>query len=285
MHILLFANPLVPLITLVGNIINAINIPVHNLGWSLIIFALLVRLAFWPLNTSQFKTMVGMQKIAPRIKALQAKYKSKPDPQAMQREQMALYKEAGVNPMAGCLPLLIQMPIIISVYYAVTNKDHIGAYAAATWAWIGSTLSYAINAHAHWPIMATSLKESDLILLLVYIVTMYLSMRYTTMPATDPAQARTQKMMAILSPAMIAYFGFRARWPSAMILYWTALNVFTMAQQLYLLRKYHQPLSVLDSEHAITEGVTAEPETPVKLKPSPNGSSSRRNRRRRRSRR
>jgi len=280
LHVFLFANPFLPLVTLVGNIINAINGPVHNLGWSLIIFALLVRLVFWPLNTSQFKTMVGMQKIAPRLKAIQAKYKEKPDPQAMQREQMALYKEAGVNPMAGCLPLLIQMPIIISVYYAVTNKDHIGAYAAATWAWIGSAFS-----HAHANIMATSLKESDLILLLVYIVTMYLSIRYTSMPATDPAQARTQKMMAILSPAMIAYFGFRARWPSAMILYWTALNVFTMAQQLYLLKRYHQPLSVLDSEHAITDAVSAEPENPVKLKPSSNGSSSRRNRRRRRSRR
>ncbi|MBV8727305.1 MAG: membrane protein insertase YidC [Candidatus Eremiobacteraeota bacterium] len=278
MHVFLFANPFVPIVTLVGNIINAINVPVHNLGWSLIIFALLVRLAFWPLNTAQFKTMVGMQKIAPRIKALQAKYKT--DPQKLQQEQMALYKQAGVNPMAGCLPLLIQMPIIISVYYAVTNKEHIGAYAAATWGWIGSAF-----AHAHSTIMATSLREPDLILLLVYIVTMYLSVRYTSMPATDPAQARTQKLMAILSPAMIAYFGFRARWPSAMILYWTALNVFTMAQQLYLLRRYHQPLSVLDSEHAITEGVTAEPETPVKLKPSPNGSSSRRNRRRRRSRR
>jgi YidC/Oxa1 family membrane protein insertase len=277
MHVFLFANPFVPIVTLVGNIINAINVPVHNLGWSLIIFALLVRLAFWPLNTAQFKTMVGMQKIAPRLKALQAKYKG--DPHRLQQEQMALYKQAGVNPMAGCLPLLIQMPIIISVYYAVTNKDQIAAYSTATWAWIGSAFS-----HAHSAILATSLRQPDLILLLVYIVSMYLSVRYTSMPATDPAQARTQKMMAILSPAMIAYFGFRARWPSAMILYWIALNVFTMAQQVYLLRRYHQPLSVLDSEHAITEDVAPEPEAALKVKPSSNGSS-RRNRRRRRSRR
>jgi len=277
LHVFLFANPFVPIVTLVGNIINAINIPVHNLGWSLIIFALLVRLAFWPLNTAQFKTMVGMQKIGPRIKALQTKFKG--DPQRLQQEQMALYKQAGVNPMAGCLPLLIQMPIIISVYYAVTNKDHIAAYSSATWGWIGSAFS-----HAHSAIFATSLKEPDLVLLLVYIVTMYLSVRYTSMPATDPAQARTQKMMAILSPAMIAYFGFRAHWPSAMILYWIALNVFTMAQQVYLLRRYHQPLSVLDSEHSVTD-VAPEPESAVTTQPSPNGSSSRRNRRRRRSRR
>jgi len=276
LHVFLFANPFVPIITLVGNIINAINVPVHNLGWSLIIFALLVRLAFWPLNTAQFKTMVGMQKIAPRLKALQAKYKG--DAHKLQQEQMALYKQAGVNPMAGCLPLLIQMPIIISVYYAV--RGHIALYQHATWMWIGSTV-----AAAYPRILATSLSAPDLVLLLVYVVTMYLSVRYTSMPATDPAQARTQKMMAILSPAMIAYFGFRAQWPSAMILYWTALNVFTMAQQFYLLRRYHQPLSVLDSEHAITEGVAEEPDAPAKLQPSPNGSSSRRNRRRRRSRR
>jgi len=284
LHVFLFANPFVPIVTLVGSIINAINVPVHNLGWSLIIFALLVRLAFWPLNTAQFKTMVGMQKIAPRLKALQAKYKG--EPQRLQQEQMALYKHAGVNPMAGCLPLLIQMPIIISVYYAVMN--HRAAYSVATFAWIGSAFSVthaAAFSLAHTSILATNLGKPDLVLLLIYIVTMYLSVRYTSMPATDPAQARTQKMMAILSPAMIAYFGFRAQWPSAMILYWIALNVFTMAQQVYLLKRYHQPLSVLDSEHSITEGIAPEPEVAPSAKPSSNGSSSRRNRRRRRSRR
>jgi membrane protein insertase Oxa1/YidC/SpoIIIJ len=73
------------------------------------------------------------------------------------------------------------------------------------------------------------------------------------MPSTDPQQAQTQKMMAWFSPIMLGYFGFQWKWPSAMVLYWFSYNAFTMAQQFYLLRKYHQPLSVLDNEHAITD--------------------------------
>ena len=279
MHDLVLATSFLdPIVNVVTAIINFINIPVHNLGWSLVIFALLVRLAFWPLNTAQFKTMIGMQKIAPRIKALQAKYKAKPDPQKMQQEQMALYKEAGVNPMAGCLPLLIQMPIIFSVYWAVRNN--IAEYTGATWGWIGSALSAHSPSIFNISVLAADLSKPDIILLVVYILSMYVSMRYTSMPSTDPAQAQTQKMMALFSPAMIAYFGFQQKWPSAMILYWTSLNVFTMAQQLYLLRRYHQPLSILDSEHAITDDVVADPEPLPKAKPTANGSSSRRNRKR-----
>lgn len=278
MHFLVLASSFLdPIVNAIAYFVNLINIPVRNLGWSLIIFAGLVRLAFWPLNTAQFKTMVGMQKIAPRLKAMQAKYKAKPDPQAMQQEQMKLYKDAGVNPMAGCLPLLIQMPIIISVFYVV--KNNIGLYTNATWGWIGSAIS--LHTPVLWgvPVFAPNLSKPDVVLLVIYIVSMYVSVRYTSMPSTDPQQAQTQKLMAIMSPAMLAFFGFKAQWPSAMILYWIALNVFTMAQQLYLLRKYHQPLSILDSEHSV---VAAQPEAlaPVKVPASPNGSSSRRNKRR-----
>ncbi|MDP9018814.1 MAG: YidC/Oxa1 family membrane protein insertase [Candidatus Eremiobacteraeota bacterium] len=262
-----------PLVHAISYIVNVINIPVHNLGWSLIIFAGLVRLAFWPLNTMQFKTMVGMQKIGPQIKKLQAKYKANPDPQKMQQEQMALYKQANVNPMAGCLPLLVQMPIIISVFYVV--KNNLPTYTHEKWGWIGTQFSFD-----HAKILATSLAASDIALLAFYIVTMYISVRYTSMPATDPQQAQTQKLMAIMSPAMLAFFGFKAQWPSAMILYWIALNVFTMAQQFYLLRKYHQPLSILDSEHSITGDATVEPAPAALPKATTNGSSSRRNRKR-----
>lgn len=270
-----------PIVNAIAWLVNVINIPVHNLGWSLILFAGLVRLAFWPLNTAQFKTMVGMQKIGPQIKALQAKYKAKPDPQAMQQEQMRLYKEAKVNPMAGCLPLLIQMPIIISVFYVV--KNHIDLYKEATFGWIGSAISTHSPVFFGVPVFASSLSRPDVVLLVIYIISMYVSVRYTSMPSTDPQQAQTQKLMAIMSPAMLAYFGFRAQWPAAMILYWIALNVFTMAQQLYLLRKYHQPFSVLDSEHAVGDtALQPAPAQPVKVAATTNGTASRRKKRSRR---
>jgi membrane protein insertase Oxa1/YidC/SpoIIIJ len=85
------------------------------------------------------------------------------------------------------------------------------------------------------------------------MISMYLFSRYATMPSTDPQQAQTQKLMAWFSPIMLGYFGFQWKWPSAMVLYWFSYNAFTMAQQFYLLKRYHQPLSVLDNEHAITD--------------------------------
>ncbi len=245
-------------------------------GWALVAFAALVRIAFWPLNTKQFKSTIEMQAIAPKIKALQQKYKG--EPQKIQQETMALYKEHNVNPMASCLPLLVQMPILFSVFYAVNNHKQL--YEKAYWLWINPVAS-AVSWHLRdTPIFGKNLKETDILLLVLYVASMYLSVRYSSMPATDPAQAQTQKMMAIISPAMIAWLGFKYQWPSALILYWLSFNVFTMAQQFYLLRKYHKPLAVLDSEHVITEGVAPEAEPP-RVKASSNGSSrSRRSRRR-----
>ncbi len=117
MEFLAFANPLEPVIHALTTIIVFIDGYVHNLGWSLILLALLIRLAFWPLVTMQYKSMAEMQQIQPMVKALQAKLKS--DPQKMNQEVMALYKEHNVNPFASCLPLLVQLPILFSLYWAI----------------------------------------------------------------------------------------------------------------------------------------------------------------------
>ncbi len=237
--------------------IVAINHVVHDLGLSLVLLALLIRLAFWSLNAAQFKSMIKMQGVAPKLKALQAKFKS--DPQKLQQETMALYKSEGVNPLAGCLPMLVQLPILFSVYWAVTaHKD---LYEHANFLWVGSPLAQA------WPkIIADSLAHPDVILLVLYMVSQYVNMRYTTMPPSDPAQAQQMKIMQFFSPLMLGFVGFQYKWPSAMVLYWLAFNLFAMAQQLYLLRRYHVPLSAIDSEHAIVENVPAVPEKPATSK-------------------
>ena len=87
-------------------------------------------------------------------------------------------------------------------------------------------------------ILAANLGEMDMVLLVLYIASMYLSVRYGSPPSSDPQQAQTQKIMAIVSPAMIAYFGWRYHWASALLIYWLALNVLTMAQQFFMYRKY-----------------------------------------------
>lgn len=231
---------------------------IHNLPLTLIILAALIRLVFWPLNTAQFKSMIGMQKIAPKMKKLQARYKD--DPQKLQTEMMQLYKTEGVNPLAGCFPMLVQMPVLISVWYAVSA--HREMFNGVPFLWIGSSLSQhspTVPFLNNMPLVAASLANADVILVLIYMVSQYIYMRYTTMPATDPAQAQQMKMMQVVSPLMIGFFGVRANWPSAMVLYWLASNMFTMGQQLYLMRKYHEPLSFIDADHVVTDDVPAEP--------------------------
>ena len=262
MHLLLASSILDPIVNALSQAVLWINsmiaLAIHNpagqMGVSLLVLALVLRVLLWPLQTTQFKSMMAMQKVAPQLKALQAKYKG--DPTRLNQETMALYKNNKVNPLAGCLPLLAQMPILFSVYYVVImHKD---LYATTNFLWIGSSLAQSVPKLFNVPVVGASLAQPDLILIAIYMISQYISMRFTTMPATDPAQAQQMKMMQIISPLMIGFFGFRAQWPSAMVLYWLAANLFMMGQQLFLLRRYHEPFSFIDSEHAITESV---PET------------------------
>lgn len=285
MHVLIASSILDPLVHTVAFVIAGIDGVVHNRGWSLVIFALGLKVLFWALNTKQFMAMIKMQQLAPQLKALQSKYKAKEEQlkrrnkddaafkkeqlanqQAMQQETMELYRKNGANPLAGCWPMLVQYPFIISVYYAVTLPQYRHLYQGVHWLWIGALNLPSVH-FLTWnaPLLASSLGAPDLALLIGYMISMYLFSRYATMPSADPAQAQTQKMMAIMSPLMLGYMGFQFKWPSAMVLYWFSYNIFTMAQQFYLLGRYHQPLSVLDNEHAITDT----PEAPAPIQGGP----------------
>jgi YidC/Oxa1 family membrane protein insertase len=275
LHVLLATSWLDPIVNLVNTIVVAINGVVHNPGWSLVLFALGLKLLFWPLNTKQFMAMIKMQQLAPQLKKMQEKY-GKSDPQRYQKETMELYRKNGANPLAGCWPMLVQYPFIISVYYAVLQ--HKAFYSQYGWLWIGTPFTQHlpklfVNSHvagSGLPILGTSLAGFDLILLVLYMISMYLFSRYATMPSTDPQQAQTQKLMAWFSPIMLGYFGFQWKWPSAMVLYWFSYNAFTMGQQFYLLKKHHQPLSALDNEHAIVD--VTETAKPQKTAIASNGS-------------
>ncbi|HEX5275004.1 MAG TPA: YidC/Oxa1 family membrane protein insertase [Candidatus Rubrimentiphilum sp.] len=252
MHFIFATNAFLdPIVNGITAILDAINSVVHSRGWSLVIFALGFKLISWPLNTKQFMSMIKMQKLAPQMKALQNKY-AKSDPQRYQKETMELYKREGANPLAGCWPMLVQYPIIISVYYAVWS--HKALYANEHWLWVGAPFTQHV-APLLWKayLFAPNLAAADIVLLLLYAISMYFYSRYATMPSADPQQAQTQKLMAIFSPLMLGFLGLRYNWPSAMVLYWFSYNLFTMGQQFYLLGKYHQPLSALDDFHAITD--------------------------------
>lgn len=233
---LLAANFLDPLVRVLGHVLAGLHGFVPSYGWDMIILALVLRIILWPLSAVQFRSMAGMQRLAPAIKQLQTIHKS--DPQLMNQKMMALYKEHKVNPVAGCVPLLIQFPILIGLFWAIQGQ--IKEFGTEHWLWIGSGLSTALHGLKIFgtPIFATSLAAPDLFLLVLYVISMYFTVRYGSPPSTDPQQAQTQKMMAILSPAMIAYFGFQYRWASALYIYWLASNVFTVGQQYYMFRRY-----------------------------------------------
>ena len=227
--LLAFGNVLQPIVDLLHAVLASIYHVVGNYGWSLILLAAIVKAIFWPLNTMQYKSMLKTQLVAPQIKALQQKYKN--DKEKLNAETMALYKETGANPLASCLPLLLQMPILFSLYSAINGDKEL--FASQKWLWIGSP--FAIDSPKH--VLAANLAAPDYVLLVLYIVSMYFSVRFTS-PAMDEQQAQQQKIMAFVSPAMVGYMGFKFAWPSALIIYWLAFNVFTMAQQLYNMRRF-----------------------------------------------
>src|ERR1700730_6923031 len=114
---------------------------IPSYGWALIALALVVRIVLWPLSDMQFRSMAEMQKVQPLVKQLQAKYKN--DPQAQNAAMMALYKEHKVNPLAGCVPMLIQFPILIGLYWAIQNQVTVpnSIFTREHWLWIGPEVS------------------------------------------------------------------------------------------------------------------------------------------------
>jgi len=251
--ILGFPNPLDPLVALLKTFIIGLYALTHNYGWSVILLAVAVKLVLWPAASMQFKSMAKMQRIAPKIKALQGQFTGK-DPETVQKlnaATMALYRESGVNPAAGCIPAIIQMPILISLYWAIISfnagpsgatsmpgHEAPGPFAHAVWGWIGSGFSRNSPLFYGKHLLAPNLSEPDYLLVGIYMISMYFSVKFSSPPSADPAQAQQQKLMAFLSPAMIGYFSIRSNWPSALLLYWVTFNLVTMAQQAFLMNHF-----------------------------------------------
>jgi YidC/Oxa1 family membrane protein insertase len=184
---------------------------VHNWGWAIVIQTLIINLALLPLRISSMKSALKMQKVAPQIKAIQEKYKkySMRDPrkQEMNQEVSALYKAEGVNPVGGCLPMIIQMPFLFAYYSmlgAALDLRH------APWLWIRD-----LSSPDPWHILPIGI-----------IITMLLTQRMTPQPGMDPAQ---QKMMTIMMPLMLGVISWSLA--SGLCLYWSEGNLIAIAQQ------------------------------------------------------
>ena len=184
---------------------------IPNWGWAIVIQTLIINLALMPLRISQMKSMLKMQRIAPQVKSIQEKYKkySMRDPrkQEMNQEISALYKQHGVNPAGGCLPLLVQMPFLFA-YYRM----------------LGVALDLR---HAHW-LWIKDLSSPDplYILPIAIVITMVFMQRMTPQAGMDPTQ---QKMMNLFMPLMLGYISFNLA--AGLNLYWSEGNLIAIVQQ------------------------------------------------------
>ena len=207
-----------------------------NYGWVLIVFAFLIKIVLYPLTSKSMQSMKEMQKLQPKIEELRKKYPK--DPQKMNAEQMKLYKEHGVNPMGGCLPLLLQMPILIALFTVFRTTIEL-RHAPFIW-WITDlsapdtifTLPFTI------PIYGQHVNVLPIIMALSTI----LQQKLSTSSSSNPQQ----KMMMYMMPIMF-FFMFN-QFPSGLNLYYTLFNLLTVAQQKFIptkpKRKKNRPSTI-----------------------------------------
>jgi YidC/Oxa1 family membrane protein insertase len=200
---------------------------IPNYGLAIIVLTILVRICTAPLMAKQMRSAERMRALQPQMKELQEKYKD--DRQKQSEETMKLYREEKVNPVAGCLPLLLQFPVLIGLFYAL--RSSIGLRHAPFTLWITDLSQPAtlfVLPGVDFPIR---------LLPLIMGASMFVQQKMTPTTGMDPTQAR---MMLIMMPAMMLFISYT--FPSGLVLYWTVSNLLGIAQQ-YWIRSKIQPAS------------------------------------------
>jgi YidC/Oxa1 family membrane protein insertase len=200
--------------------LKAIHGFVGNWGWSIILLTLLVKVVLFPLSAKSYRSMAKMKVIAPEMARLKEEHGE--DRMRFSQEMMALYKKEGVNPLSGCMPILLQMPIFMSLYYVFMESVELRNAP-----WIGWITD--LSAMDHW-----------FVLPLLMGVTMFFQQMLNPQPA-DPMQAKMMKLMPIIFTVFMLFF------PSGLVLYWIVNNLLTIIQQRYvnhqIEKSYHPKIS------------------------------------------
>jgi YidC/Oxa1 family membrane protein insertase len=181
-----------------------------NWGWTIIAFTILIKLLFFPLSAAGYRSMGKMKTLTPKMQAIRERYKN--DPQKMNQATMELYKAEKINPLGGCLPILVQMPVFIALYWVLqASVEMRGA------PWVG------------W-IQDLTQPDPWFILPVLYAISMFLTQKMNPAPA-DPVQAKMMLFMPVAFSVMFFFF------PSGLVLYWVVNNLISMAQQYVITKK------------------------------------------------
>ncbi len=197
---------------------------IGNWGWAIILFTLLVKLVLFPLS---YKGMMSMQKLkdlAPKMKDLRQKYKD--DPAKLNMKMMEMYKKHGANPMGGCLPMLLQIPVFFALYRVLLNADELQGAV-----WIPGWIENLAAADPYY------------ILPVLMGVTMWFQQKITPNNFTDPMQEKIFKWFPVLMAGMFIIMPF----PSGLVLYWVVNNIFTIGQQ-YIINAAYQKQKAVAAE-------------------------------------
>jgi YidC/Oxa1 family membrane protein insertase len=191
-------------------LLDKIHIIVGNWGWAIIILTILIKLAFYPLSAASHKSMANMRKMTPRIKTLKERYGD--DKQKLNQAMMKLYKEEKINPLGGCLPVLIQIPVFIALYWALLESVELR--------------------QAPWILWIKDLSAPDPYFILpVLMGASMLAQQMLSAVAMDPMQKKIMMAMPVVFTFFFLFF------PSGLVLYWTVNNLLTIAQQYTINKK------------------------------------------------
>ena len=177
---------------------------VGNWGWAIILLTILIKLVFFPLSAASYKSMARMKEVQPRLMAMKEQYKG--DPQKLNQAMMEMYRKEKINPLGGCLPVLIQIPVFISLYWVLLSSVEMRGAPWILW------------------IHDLSIPDPYYILPLIMAVSMFVQTKLNPTPP-DPIQAKVMMYMPIVFSIMFFFF------PAGLVLYWVVNNLLSIAQQ------------------------------------------------------
>ena len=185
-----------------------------NFGWSIIGLTIVIKVLFMRLSASSYRSMAKMRRLAPKINQLKDRYGE--DKQKLMQAQMELWKKEKVNPLGGCLPMLLQMPVLIGIYWVLMKSVELRQSPFIFW--------------------YNDLSQMDpfFILPLIMGVSMFISQQMTPMATADPMQAKVMKFMPVIFTVFFLWF------PSGLVLYWLVSNIFNILQQSYIIRSVNK---------------------------------------------
>ncbi|HET9888556.1 MAG TPA: membrane protein insertase YidC, partial [bacterium] len=208
-----------PLSQLILKLLIGMHKIVPNYGIVIILFSILISLLFFPLTFKSTKSMRDMAALKPRLEALKQKHAK--DPQKLSEATMKLYKEAGVNPLGGCLPLLLQMPIFFALYAVLFHTIELRGAPFVAWIHDLSQPDILFRLPFSLPVIGSAIG----LLPIIMGITSFIQARQT---AVDPSQ----KAMTMMMPVVMTFVFFS--FPSGLVLYWLTNNVMMILQRLMM---------------------------------------------------